>query len=142
MILRSALHLLWHTAPCVRVCVRVCSLCPVCESAKTPKRKQEQLRLNRITKRLFFFFFFGGPVQNLQSTQEQKASIFLRLNESLLSVSSKRSTSSHNLLRAKSAVWLRCYLRPWIQESLSSWAERAHTHSHALFFSRRSPLLS
>lgn len=79
MILSSALHLLWHTALCVRVCV--CSLCPVCESAETPKRKQDQLRLNRITNRLFFFFF-GGPVQNLQSTQEQKASIFLRLNES------------------------------------------------------------
>lgn len=53
-------------------------------------------------------------------------------------VSSQRTGS-------ESAAWICCYLRPWIQESLSGWAEHApslppsHPHSQPLFVS---PLLS
>lgn len=33
----------------------------------------------------------------------------------------------HSGLQVKSAIWMCCYLHPWIQKSLSDWAEHAHT---------------
>lgn len=33
----------------------------------------------------------------------------------------------HSSLWAQSGVWMRCYLRPWIQESLSGWVKHAHS---------------
>lgn len=33
----------------------------------------------------------------------------------------------HSTPWAKSGVWMRCYLRPWIQESLSGWVKHAHS---------------
>lgn len=43
----------------------------------------------------------------------------------------------------KSGVWICCYLRPWIQESLSGWAEHTRfPHSHPLFFALLPPHLS
>lgn len=77
MILSFALRLLWHTAPGT-------SLCPVCVSAKTPKRNQDQLRFTREPKTHCFLILFreGQSIYTSWRAQQWKVSGFFSLNES------------------------------------------------------------